>query len=84
VIAAISEAHDRTASEINRRLQELPECLQKLSAEERSLLERCYGRQDSIETIAEANHLDPSTIYRRLKKIRRSLFDCIELATKAE
>ncbi len=84
VIATVSEAQDRMASEIDRRLQELPDCLQKLSAEQRSLLERCYGQHDSVEAIAEANDLDPSTVYKRLKKIRRTLFDCIELAMKAE
>jgi RNA polymerase sigma-70 factor (ECF subfamily) len=84
VLTAISETQHRLSSEIDRRLQELPDCLQKLTAEQRLLLDRCYGRQDSIQAVAEESHLDPSTVYKQLKKIRRTLFDCIESAVKTE
>ena len=84
VIATVSEAQNRMASEIDRRLQEIARLPAEFSAEQRSLLKRCYGQHDSVEAIAEANDLDPSTVYKRLKKFRPTLFDCIELAMKAE
>ncbi len=80
LIAAVSETHHRLSTEIDRRLQKLPECLQQLSEQQRSLLEQCYGVQGSIKAVAEANHLDPATLYKRLERIRRTLFECIESA----
>ena len=83
-IAAVSETHDRKSAEVNRRLQELPGCLQKLTDQQRTLLERCYQRPGSIKAIAEANQLDPNTLYKQLERIRRDLFECIEQALTAE
>ncbi len=84
LIAAVSETQYRLSAEIDRRLQELPECLRKLTDQQRSLLEQCYGQQGSIKAVAEANHLDPATLYKRLERIRRTLFECIELAVTEE
>ena len=71
-------------SEVNRRLQELPGCLQKLTEQQRALLERCYQRPGSIKAIAEASQLDPNTLYKQLERIRRDLFECIERASTVE
>ncbi len=71
-------------TEVNRRLQELPGCLQKLTDQQRALLERCYQRPGSIKAIAEASQLDPNTLYKQLERIRRDLFECIEQAATVE
>ncbi len=84
LIAAVSETQHRLSAELDRRLQELPDCLRKLTNQQRSLLEQCYGQQASIKAVAEANHLDPATVYKRLERIRRTLFECIELAVSKE
>ena len=81
-IAAVSETQHRFASQVNRRLQELPDCLEKLSPRQRALLEQYYQRQGSIKDMAEASHLDPNTLYKQLERIRRSLFECIEEALR--
>ena len=83
-IAAVSEVQQGLATEVDLRLQKLPECLQELTDEQRLLLEQCYEQQSSIRAIAEAHHVDPNTIYKRLERIRRSLFECIELAMRRE
>ena len=83
-IAAISETHERLSAEVDRRLQQLPGCLQKLTNQQRALLERCYQRQGSIKAIAEANQLDPDALYKQLQRIRRDLFECIEQALTRE
>jgi len=83
-IAAISETHERLSAEVDRRLQELPGCLQKLTNQQRALLERCYQRPGSIKAIAEASQLDPNTLYKQLERIRRDLFECIEQALTVE
>ena len=62
VIATVSEAQDRMASEIDRRLQELPDCLQKLTAEQRALLEKCYQQRGAIKAIAAASGFTTSAV----------------------
>ena len=80
IVAAVSETQHRLAAEVDHRLQKLPECLEQLSAEQRALLEQCYGGDRTIRAIAEASQLEPDALYKRLERIRRNLFECIELA----
>jgi RNA polymerase sigma-70 factor, ECF subfamily len=84
MIAAVSETQQRSSGEINRRLEQLPGCLQALSAEERALLEQCYSQHGAIRSVAEAKHISPDTVYKRLERIRRRLFECIEQALTKE
>ena len=84
VVAAVSETQHRLAAEVDRRLQRLPECLDKLTDEQRSLLEQCYGGSRTIKVVAEASRIAPDALYKRLERIRRTLFECIELAVKGE
>jgi RNA polymerase sigma-70 factor (ECF subfamily) len=79
-IAAVSETQHRFAAEIDDRLEKLPECVQKLPAEQQSLLDQCYTQGNTIRSIAKARHLDPDTLYKRLERIRRNLLECIERA----
>ena len=80
----MSETHHRLAAEVDLRLQKLPDCLRRLTEQQRLLLEQCYGQQGSIRAVAEAFHLDPNTVYKRLERIRRNLFECIEPAMTKE
>jgi len=83
-IASVSEALYRSSTQIDRRLAELPDCLQKLTAEQRDLLKRCYQERGAIKAIAEADQLDPTVLYKQLERIRRTLYDCIEHALTTE
>ncbi|MBN1393683.1 MAG: sigma-70 family RNA polymerase sigma factor [Pirellulales bacterium] len=84
VVAAVSETQHRLAAEVDLRLQKLPECLEKLSDQQRSLLRQCYGGNQTIRAVAEASELGPDALYKRLERIRRILFECIELAVTRE
>jgi RNA polymerase sigma-70 factor, ECF subfamily len=84
VIAAVSETQYRLAAEVDRRLEKLPGCLDQLTAEQRLLLDQCYAQWGSVKAIASAMQVDPDTLYKRLERIRRSLFDCIEHALTKE
>ena len=78
LITAVSETQHRMAADADGRLEKLPDCLKKLTAEQRALLRRCYTQGDSIKDVAKSSHLDPNTLYKRLERIRRTLFECIE------
>lgn len=84
MMAAISETQHRLAGEVDRRLEKLSDCMQKLTPEQRTLISQSYAQRGSIRAIAAAHHIDPDTLYKRLERIRRSLFDCIEQALAQE
>jgi RNA polymerase sigma-70 factor len=83
-LAAIAETQHRLGAEVDRRMQKLPDCLRQLSDEQRRLIERCYARRGSVREVAAAEQLDPMVLYKRLERIRRNLFECIELAVAKE
>jgi RNA polymerase sigma-70 factor (ECF subfamily) len=77
-IAAVSEAQYRLSARTDRGLQELRDCLKKLSPQQRALLKKCYQERGAIKAIAAANQLDPNVLYKQLERIRRTLFECIK------
>jgi RNA polymerase sigma-70 factor, ECF subfamily len=84
MIAAVCETQYRLAGETDRRLEKLPGCLEKLTPDQRSLLDQSYGQRGSILAIAAARRIEPDTLYKRLERIRRNLFDCIQQAITQE
>ena len=66
------------------RRQALVHCLDQLKRQSRELLERCYAGKDSIRQIAEELRLKPNALYMTLKRLRRTLFDCINRTLAAE
>jgi RNA polymerase sigma-70 factor, ECF subfamily len=59
-------------------------CLDKLSDPQRQLLEECYLGDMPIKTIAEAMDISPAALTMRLQRIRKTLFECMDLALKEE
>jgi RNA polymerase sigma-70 factor (ECF subfamily) len=68
---------------LEARRQALAHCLDRLKRESRELLDRCYAGKDSIRQIAEELGLQPNALYMTLKRLRRTLFDCINLNVAA-
>src|SRR5436190_2219256 len=64
---------------LDARRHALAECLDRLKHESRDLLERCYAGKDSIKVIAADLGRPPNVVYMTLKRLRRALFDCINL-----
>lgn len=84
VLDTVSETQHRLAGQIDVHMKKLPECLDKLTDRQRELLEQCYGGRQSIKSVAETSRLSPDVVYKRLERIRRELFECIESAAKRE
>jgi RNA polymerase sigma-70 factor, ECF subfamily len=55
----------------------LAECLEKLPSHQRQLVHGCYGEELTIKTVAERVGRTPNAVYKLLRHIRSSLFDCI-------
>jgi RNA polymerase sigma-70 factor (ECF subfamily) len=70
--------------ELETRLRHLEGCLNKLPAEQRSLVEGYYYRRESPETLAENSSRTIAATYKMLQRIRQALLVCIENAAKPD
>ncbi len=62
---------------LEQRKQALAGCLEKLSTRQRQLLDSCYASDDTIKAAAESSGQTPNAIYKRLRRIRAALYECI-------
>lgn len=78
-LAALADEQSRSSSLIDDSLGRLSDCIKRLSAEKQRLLEQCYSGVHSIKTIAASHGLQVEALYKRLERIRRSLFECMQV-----
>ncbi len=64
-------------AELEDRREALARCVAKLRDRDRGLLHECYGEPDSIHGAADRRSRSPQSIYNSLRRIRRSLYECI-------
>ena len=64
--------------EQDNRMQALEDCLAKLSSDDRSLIERVYVEDHRITEVAKQMGRLPQSVSNSLRRVRQSLFECIE------
>lgn len=74
-MAAIQAESD--ASTIEKRKSALAQCLEKLSKQNRRLLELCYGGEGTIDEASTQTGRSKHSIYNSLRRIRASLQMCV-------
>lgn len=62
----------------------LHNCLKKLSASDREMLQICYGSDSTIDAVAARFKRSPNSLYKVLRRIRRNLFLCINRSLDLE
>ncbi len=62
----------------------LAECMEELSDADREVVERCYGSDATVATVAAQLGRPVNTIKSVLKRARRALYDCIQRAIGRE
>jgi RNA polymerase sigma-70 factor, ECF subfamily len=71
------EAQEKmTPSELEERRAALVQCMQKLRDRDRQLLDACYG-EAGVNTTATQQGRSANSVHNSLRRIRRSLFECI-------
>ena len=78
LLAYLAEERLADLVETNGRLVALRECVKQLGRPQQELLEQAYSTEESIRLVAERLGQAVQTIYNRLSRIRRILFDCVE------
>ena len=62
----------------------LPECLRKLTSHQRMLITRRYESGGDVQQLADELGRPIQTLYSQLKRIRRTLLDCVRRRLNAE
>jgi RNA polymerase sigma-70 factor (ECF subfamily) len=78
VVAAMAEDTETVAAELEERRQALGNCLEKLPAEQREILQAHYLTGRTVREIAEATQRSESGIKMILLRLREQLSDCIQ------
>ena len=73
---------DALQPQFEERLQHLGDCLQKLPAEQREIIETYYWKQTGVEGIAALTGRTVAAIYKLLQRSRVLLRDCIQQAAQ--
>jgi RNA polymerase sigma-70 factor, ECF subfamily len=84
LLTQISETRLRADQFLETRSQFLALCLEKLSDVQRRLVEHCYLGDRPIKAIAEEMSITPAALTMRLQRIRRILFECVDLELRSE
>ena len=64
------------------RVPMLQQCVEKLAADDRLLLSDRYDLRVSIREVAQRRGVEPSHLYKRLRRLRQTLLDCIDRTFK--
>jgi RNA polymerase sigma-70 factor (ECF subfamily) len=82
---ALIEAHESLEEElVEDRRDALAGCMKKLRARDQELLEACYGRSVRIPELAATWGRSTHSIHNSLRRIRRSLFECVRRSLAQE
>ncbi len=80
VLSRLASAQAAFDSDTERLRQEaLAKCVDALAPDDRQLVQACYGTHDSIKEVARRMGRSAQTLYNSLSRIRRLLFDCVNL-----
>ena len=80
----LAQRREELRPELEIRLKHLEDCVNKLSEEQRSLVEGYYFRRDTIEKLAVGSSRTVAATYKTLQRVRQALQSCIEDAAKPE
>ncbi len=82
---SLIEAHESLEHEqLEDRRDALSVCLKKLRGRDAQLLEACYAQSTRIPEIATAWGRSTHSIHNSLRRIRRTLFECVRRALAQE
>lgn len=84
VMAQVAETRLKADRLLELRGQYLSQCIEKLADVQRKLVEKCYLGDTPINRLAEELGISPAALTMRLQRIRKTLFECIDLASKDE
>ncbi len=80
--AALDNAAALTIEALQPRFEVLDDCYQRLPEDDRRLIDARYRRGSSVETLAGELDRSVHSVYRALRRIHQSLFECMSRALR--
>jgi RNA polymerase sigma-70 factor (ECF subfamily) len=78
VLGALASKRLEAAGELDARAAALQTCLNKMRPKDRELIETRYRRNQTSRSLAVELGRPIDTVYKALRRIRQSLYECIE------
>lgn len=83
-LAVLADKAVSQTDNLNARQHALEDCLQRLRAEDRTLIEQRYRQRRSPKEIAELGSVSVYAVYRALARIHTSLMNCVQRSLARE
>jgi RNA polymerase sigma-70 factor (ECF subfamily) len=83
-LAVLADRALDLADNLNARQHALEDCLQKLRAEDRTLIEQRYRQRRTPKEIAALGTVSVYSVYRTLARIHTSLMNCVQRSLARE
>jgi RNA polymerase sigma-70 factor, ECF subfamily len=64
--------------QVEERREALAQCVKRLRKRDQQLIEACYGDESRVPEVAKEWDRPPRSIHNSLRRIRRSLFECVQ------
>ena len=77
VASTLLARREEIRPELDRRMEPLRDCLSELPSRNRSLIEKYYFDQVTVEEISQGVGRSAEAIYKSLQRIRATLMDCV-------
>lgn len=82
-LALLDQAYADTAEEIDDRIAALRKCLEKLPEHHKLLINRRYGYEDNLDTIANSVGSNAKAVNAMLTRVRKLLASCVQQRMEA-
>jgi RNA polymerase sigma-70 factor (ECF subfamily) len=77
VLAKLADEPTTPTEESQRRLDALSKCMKELGRSSRDMVQQAYSGEQTVKQLAGALGLAAQTVYNRLGRIRKQLFECV-------
>lgn len=84
LVDLVAARAEKMANELSELEPMLAECMQRLSAADREVIQRCYGSDATVAAVANELGRPVNTIKSVLKRARLALFECIQRSIHRE
>ena len=84
VIEMLADARGENDKLLESQSRWLKECVEKLSAADRMLIERRYASGRSLAELADDTGRTSNALYKSMQRIRRTLLKCVENGLKTD
>ncbi len=80
VATLLAQSTEAQASDLEAQSAALSDCLQKLTVDQRELINSCYLQDSSVEEVARSRQRSTHSVYNSLRRLRRLLLECVQRA----